>query len=169
MKLKIYTDGSFDKRNPNTTKGGFIILTENDDVLLAQEIEVQRKSVTDMHNVGAELMSAMLGIYKACELLMRYQKVNPECTEGTVVIYHDYKGVELFIQGRPRWVASKPGSILYVTGVEEITSKFVKVKLEFVKVKAHSGVKWNEAADSLASGIVLPELKGKTLPKVGIY
>ena len=169
MRLKIYTDGSFDKRDPNVVKGGFIILTENDDVLLAQEIEVKRKSVTDMNNVGAELMSAMLGVYKACEILMRYQKTEPECTEGTVVIYHDYRGVKLFIQGQPRWVASKPGSILYVKGVEEVTSKFVKVKLEFVKVKAHSGIKWNEAADSLARGIVLPELKGKVLPKVGIY
>ena len=33
------------------------------------------------------------------------------------------------------------------------------IKLNYVKVQAHTGVKWNETVDALANGVVKDELK----------
>ena len=60
-------------------------------------------------------------------------------------IYHDYEGISRWCLGE--WQAAKKGTISYVSFYNKIKNK---LKVKFVKVKGHSGDKYNELADKLA-------------------
>ena len=63
----------------------------------------------------------------------------------SVTIYHDYEGVAKWATGE--WKAKKPGTNAY----REFCAAAAKhIRFRFVKVKGHSGDKYNDLADRLA-------------------
>ena len=60
-------------------------------------------------------------------------------------IYYDYMGIEKWCTGE--WQANKPGTISYRDYYNSIKNKLA---VNFIKVKGHSGDKYNDLADLLA-------------------
>lgn len=70
------------------------------------------------------------------------------CLENGIdelIIYHDYAGIGMW--GDDQWKANLDMTREYKAFVREAREK---MKISFVKVKAHTGDKYNEAADRLA-------------------
>ena len=124
--LRIYVDGSF---TPDFDRAGWaFIAVENDKQIGAEN------GVTDLpaesRNIDGELTASL----HALAWLKRMGK--------TGVICHDYEGIARWAKGD--WKAKKAVSQRYVRDVQ----KYLPVQFE--KVPAHSGVKWNEAVDERA-------------------
>ncbi len=64
-----------------------------------------------------------------------------------ITIYYDYAGVKEWVTGG--WKAKMPLTQKYRDYVRTL-----KVKINWVKVKSHSGIKYNEMADKLAKKII---------------
>lgn len=91
-----------------------------------------------MRNVAGEIEGSMLA--------MRY------CVDNNIEeidIYYDYEGIEKWCTGA--WKTNKAGTIAYKQFYDSIKDK---VKINFVKVKGHSGDKYNDMADRLAKDAV---------------
>ena len=87
-----------------------------------------------MRNVAGEI--------KGAEAAMEYAYKNGM---KSLTIYHDYEGISKW--PLRLWAANKEGTKAYQQYYDEI-KKSVDVK--FVKVKGHSGDKYNDLADKLA-------------------
>ena len=130
-----YVDGSY---NIETKKYGCGV------VLFAggEEITVSRAfsdpDMALMRNVAGEIEGAMAA--------MRY------CIDNNIEeidLYYDYAGIEKWCSGE--WKTNKAGTINYKRFYDEIKKT---VKVNFVKVKGHSGDKYNDMADKLAKEAV---------------
>lgn len=103
-----------------------------------QELHFSRKfndkELSEMRNVAGEI--------KGAEAAMEYAY-----THGMdrITIYHDYEGIAKW--PLRLWKANKTGTQAYQAFYDKI-SKSVDIK--FVKVKGHSGDKYNDEADRLA-------------------
>lgn len=158
--IRVYTDGSWTPGMPRFTYGGVIVCDNDENIIFAQRQVTEEPSLVQMHNVGGELIAALSGYILACQTLNSMCKGNPQ---GTVKIYHDYVGVRQFIQGPGKWTAKKPGSQMYERMMLSIKQMFPNVRLEFVKVKGHSGNTLNDLADAVANGIEPVSCRGKML------
>ncbi len=67
----------------------------------------------------------------------------------SIDIYYDYEGIANWCIGA--WKTNKEGTQKYKMFYDEIKTK---VKVNFIKVKGHSGDKYNDLADSLAKAAV---------------
>ncbi len=128
---KAYVDGSFDKSTGDFSCGAVLFLD-------GEEVTFSRRftdpELSSMHNVAGEIMGALT--------VIRY------CLEHHIKaleIHHDYEGVGRWADGS--WKANKPGTKSYAA---ECRAAMEHMKLRFVKVKGHSGDKYNDMADSLA-------------------
>ncbi len=129
--VEIDVDGSF--RDGKTSYAA---------IVRREGLEVKRlcglmeaKEVMGSHQVAGELRAAIEAIKYCAEHHI------PEA-----VIYYDMKGTEFWATGR--WKANKEITKLF----QEFIKK-VNVKITWVKVKSHSGMKWNEAVDELAASM----------------
>ena len=126
-----YVDGSYDSIANAFSYG--IVLFDN-----GQEMHFSKKFVDDdlseMNNVAGEI--------KGAEAAIQYCLDN---NISSVTIYHDYEGISKWCNGD--WKAKKVGTIAYANFYKEASSK---VRVQFVKVKGHSGDQYNELADKLA-------------------
>lgn len=129
--IRAFIDGSFDKRNGVVGSGGVICIG-------AEEVEFSLSSADPNHvaywNVSGELLAALHVVeyavahgYKSCSL------------------YYDYMGIEMWATGR--WNTNNPLTTSYAKRMKE-TSK--QIRIDFHKVKAHSGIAYNDRADALA-------------------
>lgn len=167
MKLKIYTDGSYSDSDPGWTYGGMVILSENDKIMFAQRYKTANPEFISGRNVGGELIAAMFGASTAAMALQKLTgATDSQLLEGVIEIYYDYKGVEAFIQGNPKWKANKVSSCIYVKQMSDLHDNFPRVKLVFRKVRAHSGDIYNDMADRIAAGEVPLQCQGKMLQEV---
>lgn len=126
-----YVDGSFLLEELEFSFGAIIF--HNGEVLEFSEKFSDPELVT-MRNVAGEI--------KGAEFVMRY------CVENNIKsidIYYDYMGIEKWCTGE--WKANKPGTISYRDYYNSIKDE---VKINFIKVKGHSGDKYNDLADKLA-------------------
>lgn len=126
-----YVDGSYEK-NINKYAYGCVILWKGQQVELSGN--GNEKELLTMNNVAGELMGSMEAIKWA---------IQKKAT--SIVIYHDYEGIAKW--ANDVWKANKIGTKKYK---EFIANSRKKLKIDFVKVRAHTGVEWNERADELA-------------------
>lgn len=126
-----YVDGSFDKISGDFSYG-MVILYQGEELTFCQRI--QDEELAQMHNVAGEI--------KGAEAAMRYAAANGI---ERIVIYHDYEGIAKWCNGA--WKANKEGTRAYRAYYETVRNK---LQIEFVKVKGHSGDKYNDMADRLA-------------------
>ena len=129
--VRAYVDGSF---NIETCEFSFGAVLFVDGETLTFSEKFDDIELATMRNVAGEI--------KGAEFVLRY------CLEhkiSGVEIYYDYEGIAAWAEGR--WKTNKSGTMAYKKLFDEI-SKSVAVK--FVKVKGHSGDKYNDMADRLA-------------------
>ena len=94
--------------------------------------------MASMRNVAGEIEGA--------KLAMQY------CLDNNIEeidIYYDYEGIEKWCSGA--WKTNKSGTVAYKQFYNEVIKN---VKVNFIKVKGHSGDKYNDMADRLAKDAV---------------
>jgi caulimovirus viroplasmin len=126
-----YVDGSYD----DTTKSysyGMVMMHGEDELHFFKKFE--KDDMSDMRNVAGEIEGSMAA--------MKY------CIENgikSISIFYDYEGIQKWCNGD--WKAKKEGTKRYVEFYKD-ASRLVDV--DFIKVKGHSGDKYNDLADELA-------------------
>ncbi len=129
--IRAFIDGSFDKQKGVVGSGGVILLG-------AEEVEFSLSSTEPNHvaywNVSGELLAALHVVdyaldhgYASCSL------------------YYDYMGIEMWATGR--WNTNNPLTTNYAKRMKKASKQ---LHIDFHKVKAHSGIAYNDRADALA-------------------
>ena len=125
-----YIDGSYSEQAKKYSFGCVIIADEIIELMGTGD----NPEAVGMRNVAGELLGAMRAIKWAHD--NKYEKIT---------LYHDYEGISKWAKGQ--WKAKQDSTKKYI----EFLNKYKSLlKIEFVKVLAHSGVKYNEEADKLA-------------------
>lgn len=130
--LWAYVDGSFDKATKRYSYG--VALIKDNDVLATLSNSDNDPNYVDSFQIAGECFGALNAIKWA---------INHDFNH--IIIFYDYLGIEMWAKGN--WRANKPVSKDYVTHFKKLAQD---IKVDFVKVKAHSGVEYNELADQLA-------------------
>ncbi len=132
-----FTDGSYNIATKVYGYGGFLHYSETED-----DIEIRGNGndpeEAESRNVSGEVHGAVAAMKKAVELGL---------TEMT--LFYDYEGVEKWPTGL--WKANKKISKFYVAEYNQLKDKLT---VNFVHVKAHTGIPGNEAADRMAKAEV---------------
>lgn len=126
-----FVDGSYDSVT-NTFSYGMVFFHNGQEMHFSQKFS--DNDLAQMHNVAGEI--------KGAEAAIQY------CLDNkitSVTIYHDYEGIAKWCNGD--WKANKAGTIAYAEFYKRASAD---VSVQFVKVKGHSGDKYNELADKLA-------------------
>lgn len=131
--LYIYVDGSFKQDKGNYSYG--LVAVHNEEVIHKDSGVGEEKDAISMRNVAGEVLGAMKAVDYA--LNHNYKKIK---------IFFDYQGIESWALGM--W---KRNNFLTQRYYEYMHDKMKQIEIKFVKVKGHSGVKYNELADKLAS------------------
>lgn len=126
-----YVDGSY-----NIATGeygsGVVFIYDDKETHLYQGFPSD--NLASMRNVAGEIKGSEIAIRYAIDHGIK-----------SIVIYHDYEGIAKWCNGE--WKANKEGTIAYQNFYKEVSKH---INIEFVKVKGHSGDKYNDIADSLA-------------------
>ncbi|TWT11279.1 MULTISPECIES: viroplasmin family protein [unclassified Streptococcus] len=131
--LEIYVDGSFDSESQ--IYGSGIVILKDDQVIEELAIPSQDDSFVESYQVAGEVLSVIHAL-----TWMKEQGYT------SAAIYYDYIGIEEWVTGG--WKAEKPISKYYVKRYQELVDG---LDIDFIKVKAHSGVTYNDRADNLAN------------------
>ncbi|MGO1470737.1 MAG: ribonuclease H family protein [Tissierella sp.] len=126
-----YVDGSFSLKHMLYSYGAVIITKSGMETFKGKDDDPE---LVKMRNVSGELKGAMVAMSIAID--KNYQKLS---------LHYDYAGIEKWAIGE--WKTNKEGTKFYKKYYDSIKDK---LDVKFVKVKAHSGVKYNELADKLA-------------------
>lgn len=128
---KAYVDGSYDVEG-NRFSCGAVILTGD------REIKIKNsyadKDAARLRNVAGEIMGARIAIEHALDMKIK-----------KLLIYYDYSGIGAW--GDDKWKANLDMTKEYKKFVKEARKK---MQIVFVKVRGHSGDKYNDMADKLA-------------------
>lgn len=130
--LVIYVDGSFHSQKENFSYG--LVALNNGEVIFEDNGVGEEKEASSMRNVAGEVLGAM----KAIEFTENngYKEVN---------ICFDYQGIESWAKGT--WNRNNFLTQRYHSYMQE---KMKNIKINFTKIKGHSGDKYNDRADELA-------------------
>lgn len=126
-----YVDGSYKQRDKRFSYG--MVLFCNGEMITKSEA-FDDPELAEMRNVAGEI--------KGSTEAMLY------CIENGIEkldIYYDYAGIECWCTGA--WKTTKPGTTAYKAYYDWAKTK---VDIRFIKVKGHSGDKYNDMADRLA-------------------
>ncbi|WYP27180.1 viroplasmin family protein [Alkalihalobacillus sp. FSL W8-0930] len=127
-----YIDGSYDHSKKMYSYAGILITKDNVKTNFAYTDS--NSSHISLRNVAGELRAAMHSI-----------KLSLENGAKSIEIYYDYAGIEEWANGN--WKAKNFFTQDYVKFIDEMR---LNIEITFNKVKAHSGVKYNEEVDLLA-------------------
>lgn len=135
-----YVDGSYNRSTKTYGSGVVFFMNGTQENIKKAGTDPEME---EMWNVAGEVVAAMIAMERAKELGAK-----------KLTIYHDYNGIAGWVVGSENgsyrtkvWNAEKAGAIRYKGFVEKMLKD---MKIEFVKVKAHSGDQYNELADKLA-------------------
>lgn len=126
-----YIDGSFDRQRGIYGSGVVIV---DGDKKEEYKYANNNEEYAELHNVAGEIEAAKFVMWYAAD------KKLPEVT-----IFYDYQGIESWATGE--WKTNLDYTRSYKEYAEKV---FKRVKVNFVKVKAHTGVELNERVDKLA-------------------
>ncbi len=126
-----YVDGSFDVKSGRYSSG-VLILYKGEELEFSKAFEDEE--MAEMRNVSGEIMGAVIAMKYALKYKIK-----------KLVIYHDYQGLSMWATGQ--WKTNKKGTLQYAKFCKQC---FEEMEISFVKVKAHSGDKYNDKADELA-------------------
>ncbi|MBR0366182.1 MAG: ribonuclease H family protein [Clostridia bacterium] len=126
-----YVDGSFDV-NTKRYSYGMVILYNGAETTSCEAFD--DPELAEMRNVAGEIQGAMEA--------MLYCVANDI---KKLDIYYDYAGIEYWCTGA--WKTNKPGTIHYKEYYDWMKQR---LDIRFVKVRGHSGDKYNDMADKLA-------------------
>ncbi|WP_436864763.1 ribonuclease H1 domain-containing protein [Bacillus fungorum] len=129
--IQAYIDGSFDNVKKYYSYAG-IIFYNNEKIDFA--FADNDSSIIEQRNVAGEVKAAMYVMNFALK-----KKVK------SIEIFYDYAGIENW--ATKAWKAKNDFTKQYVEFIEKIEPE---LKVKFSKVKAHSGIKYNEEVDQLA-------------------
>ena len=135
--INAYTDGSYDVLT-KAFSCGVVLLTPNGRFFMNEKYSANDNN-TETRNVAGEL--------KGAELAIRYAMLNGY---RRIRIYHDYEGVAAWAAGE--WQAKSEVAKVYVDFIGKASSK---IEIQFQKVAAHTGNKYNEIADKLAKSALI--------------
>ncbi len=130
-KITAYVDGSYNVATKEYSYGAVIFAGEKKECFSEKFNDPE---LATMRNVAGELEGSM----KA----MRYAV---EAGAKELDIFYDYEGIEKWCTGA--WKTNKDGTKAYKAFYVQISQK---VKVNFHKVKGHSGDRYNDEADVLA-------------------
>ena len=136
-----FVDGSYQKESGTYGYGVVFFLRKE---LTAQKGRIEEKgsgteeAYRKMRNVSGEI----LGACRAVEIALQYGL-------HSLCLFHDYQGISSWATGE--WKCNKEKTKAYRKFMQDAEKK---IKLEFVKVPAHSGIYFNELADRLAKEAV---------------
>lgn len=135
-RVEAYVDGSYE--HAIREYGSGVVILKNNNVEKTYSKKGKEASLVSMRNVAGEIVAA--------KIAMEY------CLDNSIehlTLYFDYEGIEKWCTGA--WKTNKEGTMEYKKFYDSIKSK---LNVEFVKVKAHSGDKYNEEADKLAKAAI---------------
>lgn len=128
--VMAYVDGSYNIRTKVFSYGAVIF--DNGEVKMNEAFSDEE--LAQMRNVAGEIKGAMA----AMSYCVEHGKTKLD-------LYYDYAGIEKWCTGE--WKTNKRGTIEYKAFYESVRDK---LDVRFVKVKGHSGDKYNDMADRLA-------------------
>ena len=131
-KVEAYVDGSYE--HSIREYGSGVVILKNNNVEKTYSKKGKDVSLVGMRNVAGEI--------EAAKIAMNY------CLDNNIqnlILYFDYEGIEKWCTGV--WKTNKEGTKEYKFFFDSLKDK---LNVEFVKVKAHSGDKYNDEADKLA-------------------
>ena len=126
-----YVDGSYNIKTKEFSFGA-VILHNGEELHFKEKFDDE--GLAAMRNVAGEI--------KGAEFAIKY------CIDNgikSVDVYHDYEGISKWPLGS--WKANKEGTIAYKKFYDEVKKN---IRINFIKVKGHSGDKYNDLADALA-------------------
>ena len=126
-----YIDGSFDRINGIYGSGVVIV---DGDKKHEYKHAGNREDYAQLHNVAGELEAAKFVMWYAVDKKIK-----------EITLFYDYQGIEAWAVGD--WKADLPYTQDYVKFYNKVKTA---VKVNFVKVKAHTGIELNEIVDKLA-------------------
>ena len=132
----VYVDGSFNANTRTYGWGGTLRVVETGETHIIQGSRDYPDYMVEMRNVAGELN----GVIEAVKLAVELGIYNLD-------IYYDYQGIESWITGK--WRCNKEGTREYKTFVGSMIARY-DIKINFIKVKAHSGNQFNDEVDRLA-------------------
>ena len=127
--LVVYVDGSYRNKDKSHSYGVYMF---NDEEEYTYSKRFFKDS--DMRNVSGEIKGAMRAMEEAVKL-----------GKKKIYLHYDYEGIRSWALGF--WKTNKEGTIYYKNFYDSIKDK---LEVKFIKVEAHSGVKYNELVDKLA-------------------
>lgn len=130
--VEAYVDGSFHKASNRYSFG--IVLIKDGEVIETLQRAGDNPKYQNSWQIAGEVFGSLHAIHWAIK--NGYKKI---------IVYYDYLGIEKWALGE--WRTNKPVSMDYAESFKKLAPK---IDIEFVKVKAHSGVEFNELADQLA-------------------
>ena len=136
--LRIFVDGSF---SPDYPKSGWAFVVTEDDNELARGSGLTAFDA-ESRNIDGEVMAS----FQAMKWL--------EANDKRGVICHDYEGIARWAKGE--WQAKSNIAKRYVVAAQPYLHR-----VQFEKVAAHTGVKWNELVDKLAKEAIAKAKKAK--------
>ena len=126
-----YIDGSFD-RVSGVYGSGVVIVDGNEKYEYRHA--GNREDYAQLHNVAGELEAAKFVMWYAVDKKIK-----------EITLFYDYQGIEAWAV--EDWKANLPYTQDYVKFYNKVKTA---VKVNFVKVKAHTGIELNEVVDKLA-------------------
>ncbi len=128
----IYIDGSFF----NDTISYAMVVIKNNKIICEESGKLDKK-YNKHRQIGGELMASKSAI-EWCK------RNNIE----KAIIYYDYIGIEKWANNK--WKTNTPFTEAYKNYMSKI-----EVKIKWIKIKSHSGDKWNDYVDQLAKDEIL--------------